>query len=292
MSQLLTNLLIFSLLISGSLAATDDNICDSVCEFCCRDKICRSQEECKGNFSAFVILGIVAGSLIGLVLLRLLCKKFGICVKSDKPENKNKEKSRSAYGKNSKAKAASKSPRDKVSARSKDKLVEDRNYSTIDNDSIVERDLNNRKKSGESKKDEDLEQGTKKVNFADNNDESQVVQKEVHTYEKKKSVPQPGGDNKPLENKPTSKPSGNSKPSDKKSSSKGTSSGDKKSSDKKSGDKTRSSSKGAGDRNGRPSSSSGNKSRSQSSGTKSKNTDSKSSGSKRSSSKGKVNNDV
>jgi len=222
---------------------------------------------------------------VGLIILRLLCKKFKICVKTPNSEKKSSERSRSAYKKPVK----SKSPRDKVSARSKDKLVDDKNYSEVDNDSIVE---GKRKKSGESKKDEDLEQGTKKVNFAENEINVSHEVQEIQTYEKKKSVPQPGGDSKPIESKSSTKPSSSKPSSDKRSSSKGTSSGDRKSGDKRSSDKTRSSSKGAADRNARPSSSSGSKSRSQSSGNKGKSGDSKGGSSKRSSSKGKMNNDV
>jgi len=289
MNLLMISLLLISLLFSGSLASTDENICTTECQFCCRDQECKSQDECKGSFTAFIILGIVAGSIVGLIILRLLCKKFKICVKTPNSEKKSSERSRSAYKKPKKSKAASKSPRDKVSARSKDKLVDDKNYSEVDNDSIVD---GRRKRSGESKKDEDLEQGTKKVNFAENeNNVSHEVQ-EIQTFEKKKSIPQPGGDSKPLENKSSTKPSSSKPSSDKRSSSKGTSSGDRKSGDKKSSDKTRSSSKGAADRNARPSSSSGSKSRSQSSGNKGKSSDSKGGPSKRSSSKGKMNNDV
>eukprot|EP01017_Pseudomicrothorax_dubius_P039337 TRINITY_DN600_c0_g1_i4.p1 TRINITY_DN600_c0_g1~~TRINITY_DN600_c0_g1_i4.p1 ORF type:complete len:150 (-),score=8.15 TRINITY_DN600_c0_g1_i4:316-765(-) len=51
-------------------AAEDENICDTSCEFCCRQKQCRSKSECEGDFSALKILAIVVGCIVAIILLR------------------------------------------------------------------------------------------------------------------------------------------------------------------------------------------------------------------------------
>eukprot|EP01017_Pseudomicrothorax_dubius_P028764 TRINITY_DN3441_c0_g1_i1.p1 TRINITY_DN3441_c0_g1~~TRINITY_DN3441_c0_g1_i1.p1 ORF type:complete len:247 (-),score=51.43 TRINITY_DN3441_c0_g1_i1:77-817(-) len=63
-------LVILLLSASGLLAVTSENICDTDCEFCCRERQCRTKAECEGDFSALKILAIVVGCIVALVILR------------------------------------------------------------------------------------------------------------------------------------------------------------------------------------------------------------------------------
>mmetsp|Transcript_19209 Transcript_19209/g.16482 ORF Transcript_19209/g.16482 Transcript_19209/m.16482 type:complete len:99 (+) Transcript_19209:87-383(+) len=97
MSKTLIITLIFSATLHSVLSQTE-NICETECAFCCRDRQCRSKEDCEsGDFSAFVIAGIIAGSLVGLCLLRWLCKKYMAKMKANQSKNKDKKKSGSSW---------------------------------------------------------------------------------------------------------------------------------------------------------------------------------------------------
>jgi len=148
-SQFLITLLLVSFT-SFTSAVTDENICDTQCQFCCREKTCRSEDECKGNFSPFIILGAVAGGLVGLIVLR----KLYVYLKGKTPDpkeaaNKNRSRSRSRNARPKKekkdTKPLKKSDKTKSSkARSREDVSQkpEEVYLQIDNESIVGVDSN------------------------------------------------------------------------------------------------------------------------------------------------------
>jgi hypothetical protein len=120
---------------SFASAVSDENICDVQCEFCCREKTCHSESDCKGNFEPFIILGAVAGGIIGLFVLRKLytyMKGKNPQPRDGKRQPRSRSRNSSRPKKESKpsSKPGKKAP--KEGAQKKEEV-----YLQIDNESIV-----------------------------------------------------------------------------------------------------------------------------------------------------------
>jgi len=135
-----TILLLVSL-VSQTYAVSDENICAEDCQFCCREKQCRSEDECKGNFQPFVILGIVAGALVALFVLR---KVYLYLKQENAKKTKANSGKKSARQTRSKAKAPSKSKskpsRSKSMKKEEKKSLKEEAYINVDGDSVISPD--------------------------------------------------------------------------------------------------------------------------------------------------------
>jgi hypothetical protein len=110
-----TTLLILNCLLAVTFAVSDDNICAESCQYCCRNKQCQSQSTCKGNFQPFIILGCIAGGLIGLFIARRIYVHYRnkeMIARGEDPKAKKGTRSRWRSRKGSKSPAKEKKKRE------------------------------------------------------------------------------------------------------------------------------------------------------------------------------------
>lgn len=158
-------ILLFQLSLVESVS--DDNICTTTCQYCCRNKECQSEKTCKGNYKTFIILGGIVGGIILLFVVRYLWVQY-------QKKNANRQpRQKSTRAKTSRWKARAKRPasEDKKKKEKKEKKEKEKTkkakpvkkellakrsdevfLNVGDNDSIITPDAT-------SKKDDDIEKG-------------------------------------------------------------------------------------------------------------------------------------
>jgi len=119
MKTYLATLIILNCLLAVTFAVSDDNICEQSCQYCCRNKQCQSQSTCKGNYQPFIILGCIAGGLIGLFIARRIYVHYRNKAAIARGEDPKAKRERRPWRRSRKTKSPAKEKKDKESVERK-----------------------------------------------------------------------------------------------------------------------------------------------------------------------------
>lgn len=233
MKNYLTATLILSCLLSVTLAVSDENICDQTCQYCCRDKQCRSESDCKGNYQPFIILGAVAGGLIVLFIARRFYVHYrnkAMIARGEDPKAKkgtrlrwrskrNRSPSKAKKEKEKEKREKKERPKKERPAKPKSlKEVDEKNkskgdiYLQIDNESVLSHDdvKSTKNKSGATSSRNELKNGSKNeiLTKADTNKNDKD---RLNPYKQNKIPDMPDKSSKDKENKKDDKTRSSSK---------------------------------------------------------------------------------
>jgi len=181
MKAYLITLLVLNCFLAVTYAVSDQNICEQSCQYCCRDKQCRSESECKGNYQPFIILGGIAGGLIVLFIARRVYVHYrnkGMIARGEDPKAKKGTRSRWRSRKSSKSPSKErKKKEEKKKVRKERPVVKPRSlkeaeegnkskgdiYLQIDNESVLSPEdiKSNKNKSGKTSSRNELKPASK-----------------------------------------------------------------------------------------------------------------------------------